>query len=109
MRLNQNEFYWYLVVRSLIEIYKIPPSTARRKTIAYRTDWEDLCKKKRMENLIYHESPVQIASEIAKKELRKSHLIAYQKLEDRPLPKVTVTRLSKKRVTNDAKSRLKRA
>lgn len=109
MKLNLNEFYWYLVTKSLIEIYKVAPSTARRKSIAYRTDWEDFCKKKRMENLIYHESPVQIASEIANKELRKSHLIAYQKLEDRPLPKATVTRLSKKRVTNDSKSRLKRA
>lgn len=104
--MNDNELYWYLVTKCMTEIFEVPPTSARRKMLAYRTDWEAFCKKNKMQDLIYHDSPVQIASEIAKKELQKSHLEAYQEIEDRPIPKAAAIRLTTKYV-RAAKSRLR--
>lgn len=100
MKINQNEIYWNLVAKCLIEIFGITPSAAKRKSLGFRKEIEELCKNKRVPNLIYHESPVQIASEIIRVKLLKSHLIRYQEFENTaPTNKKVVGLPSKKKNT----------
>lgn len=100
MKINQNEIYWNLVAKCLIEIFGITPSTAKRKSLGFRKEIEELCKNKRVPNLIYHESPVQIASEIIGVKLLKSHLIRFQEFADvTPAKKKVIGLPSKKKNT----------
>ena len=107
--MNQNEVYWYLVTKCLTEIFEMPPTTARRKTIAYRKEWQDSRKNKKTQDIIYHEWPVQIASEIAEREVLDHHYDAYLKIEDRPIPEAVAVKLTTKYVKAAAKSRIRRS
>lgn len=100
MKISANEQYWILVTKCLVEIFGITPSTAKRKSLAFRQKIESMCKSEKLPNLIYHESPVYIASEIAGVHLLKSHLIRYQEFENTaPTNKKVIGLPSKKKNT----------
>ncbi len=102
MKINRNEIYWNLVTKCLIEIFGITPSTARRKSLVFRKETEALCKSNQVPNLIYHESPVQIASEIIGVKLLKSHLTQFQKFSTAVLKKENVIGLPTKKTSRVA-------
>lgn len=91
MKISQNEIYWKLVASCLIEIFGITPTTAKRKSLLFRKEIEELCKSKRVPNLIYHESLVQIASEIIGVKLSRNHINQFQEISENMLNKNIVS------------------
>ena len=80
MHEKQEEKFWTLVTECLCTILSYKPIQARRESQAYRQAIESKCKQLKAVNVIYHETPVHVACDIAGSDLTNAYFSKFQKL-----------------------------
>jgi hypothetical protein len=63
---KEEDLYWTLVVECLTKVFRMDLSTSKREAKKYRKYFDDMARDLQIPNIIYHDSPFDVACDLAR-------------------------------------------